>query len=76
MRPRPMTSQPRSDGTRPNNYPAPCALCGREVPARRGDLVRDRQGHWVVTHHAPHWVGSPVSGRYVGGCDDVTTSVP
>jgi hypothetical protein len=63
------TTPRRADGTRPNAYAQPCRYCGAEVPARAGILTADRErGGWLV-HHAPaRWVGSPVSGRYVGGC--------
>jgi hypothetical protein len=69
---------------RANKYPAPCAYCGEDVPARAGLLRKAREprvntcdgpgglqvkvSYWEVTHRPPTWTGSPVSGRWVGGC--------
>lgn len=52
---------------RTNKYAARCADCGQHVPAGTGILSRSR-GAWIVTHPAPRWVGSPVSGHWSGGC--------
>jgi len=60
-------STPRSTGPRTNKYPAPCQGCGQDVPAGQGELFRDG-ATWRVRHLAARWHGSPVSGRYVGGC--------
>lgn len=69
-RPRASVSRSRAvaDGPRANKYAGPCALCGAEVPAGDGLLQRDGAGGWRVMHRPTVWHGSPVSGRYVGGC--------
>jgi len=69
---------------RANRYPGNCELCGQTVPAGTGILrkareprvstydaaggLRTRVSLWEVVHRPPAWVGSPVSGRWVGGC--------
>lgn len=57
---------------RTNRYTAPCTDCGHTVPAGQGILrnVAHRPEHprWKVTHVPVHWVGSPVSGKWAGGC--------
>lgn len=32
-----------------NSYPAPCAVCGKEVPAEGGVMKPKRRG-WLVYH--------------------------
>ena len=39
-----------------------------DVPAGAGQLWREQDGAWSVVHTLAEWHGSPVSGRYVGGC--------
>lgn len=54
---------------RANKYAAECVYCHSQVPAHAGLLTRDRAtGRWQVKHRPTEWHGSPVSGRYVGGC--------
>jgi hypothetical protein len=71
---------------RANKYFGVCALCGGDVPARAGLLRKAREprvntydgpgglrtsvSYWDVVHRPPEWVGSPVSGRWVGGCPE------
>ena len=55
---------------RANKYAGDCVHCGETVPAGAGYITRDRgtgRG-WQVWHRPCEWHGSPVSGRYVGGC--------
>jgi hypothetical protein len=52
---------------RANKHAGPCHYCGAEVPAGKGQLWSGESG-WEVVHLAMTWAGSPVSGRYVGGC--------
>jgi hypothetical protein len=64
-----------------NRTAGPCKLCGQDVPAGTGEAVgvptgerrraRGQWSHvlaWHVEHTAPRWLGSPVSGRWAGGC--------
>jgi hypothetical protein len=63
--------RPARDFTRKpmsNTYAAVCASCGLEVRPHDGLLAREA-GDWTVRHIPQHWAGSPVSGRYVGGCE-------
>lgn len=55
-----------------NARPGTCRGCGVEIPAHGGQLYREQDGSWSVVHTAAKWAGSPVSGRYVGGCPDET----
>jgi hypothetical protein len=56
---------------RGNKYAGPCHLCGQTVPAGAGRLLRNVDGRRFVVIHAPSvWHGSPVSGRWAGGCPD------
>ena len=57
-------------GPRPNKYDGGCDTCKRLVPAGTGVLTGNRSSGYVIRHEAARWVGSPVSGRWVGGCDD------
>ena len=52
---------------RANKYAGPCHYCGAEVPAGKGQLWSGNAG-WEVIHLEMTWAGSPVSGRYAGGC--------
>jgi hypothetical protein len=38
------------------------------VPAGAGILTGNRATGYTVRHSAARWHGSPVSGRYIGGC--------
>lgn len=58
---------PRAGTVRGNKYPATCAKCGGDLPAGRG-VVTFLGGRWVPSHEPVQWHGSPVSGRWVGGC--------
>ena len=71
------TNYRRGYGSRPvtagrvarvNARPGDCRSCGVEVPAGAGQLWREASGAWSVVHALAEWHGSPVSGRYVGGC--------
>ena len=71
------TNYRRGYGSRPvtagrvqrvNARPGECRSCGVEVPAGAGQLWREESGAWSVIHSLAEWHGSPVSGRYVGGC--------
>jgi hypothetical protein len=54
---------------RANKYAGECTYCHETVPAMAGLLDRDRvTGAWQVRHRSAEWHGSPVSGRYIGGC--------
>jgi len=53
-----------------NKYELPCSMCGQTLKPGEGILRRDNNGRWSAFHPAPRWVGSPVSGRFVGGCPD------
>lgn len=52
---------------RANKFAGPCHYCGTEVPAGKGQLF-GVAGEWKVVHLPARWHGSPVSGRYIGGC--------
>jgi hypothetical protein len=43
--------------------------------AGAGQLWREESGAWSVVHAPAEWAGSPVSGRYVGGCPDETDAL-
>jgi hypothetical protein len=60
---------------RPNRRPGACRSCGVEVPASGGLLWREDSGAWSVVHRPAVWSGSPVSGRYVGGCPEATAKL-
>lgn len=64
-----------------NRFDAPCHKCGQIVPAGAGVAIGTPTGErkrtnrgwtWVYqwrTEHSPKtWHGSPVSGKWVGGC--------
>lgn len=64
-----------------NRYAAPCHRCGQTVAPGEGvaigtatgqrTLTRDGWRHvyrWRTEHAPKLWHGSPVSGRWVGGC--------
>lgn len=53
-----------------NRRPGPCRVCGAEIPGGAGQLWFSSAGEWSVIHTAREWRGSPVSGRWVGGCPD------
>jgi hypothetical protein len=53
---------------RVNARPGPCRYCGEAIPAGAGQLWREDSGAWSVVHAPAEWSGSPVSGRYIGGC--------
>lgn len=66
---------------RTNRYPAPCMRCGQTIPAGEGLLVpspaaSDANPAWQVTHPPARWVGSPVSGQWLGSCPPVQAHVP
>jgi hypothetical protein len=60
----------QSTGPRPNKYDGGCSTCGRLVPAGTGVLTGSRAGGYTVRHSERRWIGSPVSGQWVGGCED------
>ena len=66
-----------------NKRPGPCRICGETVPAGAGIAIGTPTGnrvntgrgwrhtyHWETQHTPRTWHGSPVSGRFVGGCPD------
>ena len=57
-------------GPRPNKYDAGCSTCSRLVPAGTGILTGNRDAGYAVRHSDRRWIGSPVSGKWVGGCED------
>ena len=58
---------PKAGTVRGNKYAATCAKCGGELPAGSG-VVTFLGGRWIASHEPCRWHGSPVSGRWVGGC--------
>jgi hypothetical protein len=58
----------RAAGPRANRYAAACETCGGLVPALAGILTGGPTSGYVVRHLAAVWAGSPVSGRWSGGC--------
>lgn len=60
---------------RANQRPGDCRDCGAEIPAERGQLYRETSGAWSVIHVERTWKGSPVSGRWVGGCPSDTAKL-
>jgi len=78
------TNYRRGYGSRPvtagrvqrvNARPGECRSCGEMVPAGAGQLWREESGAWSVIHSLAEWHGSPVSGRYVGGCPAETDEI-
>lgn len=67
-------SYPQTTGrvAKPNARPGECRGCHVMVPAGAGQLWREPDGSWSVVHSPAEWVGSPVSGQYVGGCPGET----
>jgi len=59
-------------GPRANKYDAGCSRCGRLVPAGTGILTGNRDLGYEVRYGDRKWHGSPVSGKWVGGCEDAT----
>ena len=57
-------------GPRANKYDAGCSTCGRLVPAGTGILTGNRDQGYEVRHSERRWAGSPISGQWVGGCED------
>jgi hypothetical protein len=53
---------------RENKYAATGECCGTEVRPGEGIAVKDGPS-WSVSHKPARWTGSPVSGRYTGGCE-------
>jgi hypothetical protein len=49
---------------RGNKYAAPCRVCGQTVAPGQGHYSRTAG----VIHAPSRWVGSPISGQFVGGC--------
>ena len=49
---------------RGNKYAAPCRVCGQTVAPGEGHYSRTAG----VIHAPQRWVGSPISGKFVGGC--------
>ena len=62
--------RPQTTGrvARPNARPGECRHCHELIPAGAGQLWREESGAWSVAHTVAEWAGSPVSGKYVGGC--------
>lgn len=58
-----------------NRHPAVCVDCGQTVAAHAGVMTNATPGAkrptWQVRHAPAQWVGSPVSGQWVGGCPKV-----
>lgn len=65
----------RTTPPRTNRYEADCAHCGMPVRPLNGILrntaCRGDRPVWTVTHAPAQWLGSPVSGSWVGGCPPV-----
>jgi hypothetical protein len=57
-------------GPRPNRYDAACSQCGKRVPAGAGILTGNRDQGYAVRHGERTWHGSPISGKWVGGCEE------
>ena len=57
-------------GPRGNKYDAGCSTCGRTVPAGQGILTGNRDQGYRVRHSDRRWHGSPVSGKWIGGCEE------
>jgi hypothetical protein len=55
-------------GPRANKHDAACSICGQNVPAGTGTLTGNRDKGYTIYHTPSRWVGSPISGRFVGGC--------
>lgn len=66
-----------------NRFDAPCYKCGEIVPAGTGVAIGITTGErkrtprgwthvykWRTEHSPRSWHGSPVSGKWVGGCPD------
>jgi hypothetical protein len=68
----------KAGDTKSNKFSGECNLCGESVPAGEGIVRCVRGGNtysrtraaWVVEHVPKRWVGSPISGRFVGGCTE------
>lgn len=55
---------------RANIYDGKCWICQGTVPAHAGILTGNRDVGYRIRHGDRHWMGSPISGRFVGGCPD------
>lgn len=69
-------SKPRYNPNVPraNKHAGECGVCGEQVEAGAG-LLTGQPGSWGVKHTHAEWKGSPVSGRYVGGCPGPTADL-
>jgi hypothetical protein len=56
-------------GPRANKFDGGCSRCGRLVPAGTGVLTGNRDQGYEIRHGDRTWQGSPVSGRWAGGCE-------
>jgi hypothetical protein len=56
-------------GPRANLYDAGCYICCRKVPAHAGVLTGNRDVGYRVRHDDRRWIGSPISGKFIGGCE-------
>lgn len=54
---------------RANKFAGKCGICGQTVEAGAG-ILTGRPGSWGVKHAPSKWIGSPVSGGFVGGCPE------
>lgn len=52
---------------RGNKYAGECGICHQDVPAGEG-ILTGGPGSWGVKHQPSRWIGSPISGRMIGGC--------
>jgi hypothetical protein len=50
---------------RVNKYAGTCDICKQEVPANEGMYLPRTAS---VRHREQRWIGSPVSGKWAGGC--------
>lgn len=55
-------------GPRPNTHAGTCSKCAETVRPGEGILTGSKATGYEVRHGPARWHGSPVSGRYIGGC--------
>lgn len=63
------SAPPKIGKTIANKYAKPCHYCGQEVSEGAG-IARFTPNGWVTEHKPKEWHGSPVSGRWIGGCPE------
>ena len=67
--------RPQPTGPRPNKLAGTCSKCAETVRAGDGILTGSAATGYEVRHGPARWHGSPVSGKYIGGCPKDTDAL-